>query len=250
MEGTKVLAWGDAARRLNTNTKEDIIYRDNFIKELERVYPKYKQNPNDKDVLEVLQGVTDYILNLVNSLKSSWLSLDKESSENSHSGVNLHFVFMVPTEWEHSMREDLIRPIFIAAGLISKSDYPNRLLFYTKLESIVQLIQHPKFGIEDKIRPSTQYIMCCTVQSEQGFIVKFNLFEFEHPTVGTGLNPTLVPHTSKSVTVNISFSKLRSDIKQFIEKLGVDEEYINNDNIDTVIQQFLSLEVTKKKEER
>lgn len=149
-ERTEMLAWGDKAlEHQNIGTDSDFVYMDNFMEELYRVYPKYKADINDKDALWVLQGVTDYILNLVNNLKTKYFETVEHENVNA---INSHFAFVIPTEWEYSIRQDVLRPMFVATGLISTKDHPNRLLFFTKLQSILLLIQHPKFGINERIK--------------------------------------------------------------------------------------------------
>ncbi|KAG2237884.1 hypothetical protein INT48_002188 [Thamnidium elegans] len=210
------------------------------MEEIQRVYPKYKKDPNDKDALEVLQSVTDFILHLANSLKATWSEVVGQENTNA---INLHFVFIVPTEWEYTIREDIIRPIFIAAGLISNTDHPNRLLLFTKLESVIQLIQHPKFGVTEKIKVSTQYIMCSAVQLEDSSIIKFDAFEFEHCGIGLSSSSTLVPRVSKSVTLKIDFKKVKTSLKKLIQEIGIPQENISDEGIESVIKRFLSMEV-------
>lgn len=240
---TNVLAWGNKAQELREKeTCCDTIYKDNFMEEIQRVYPKYTKDSNDKDALEVLQSVTDFILHLVNSLKTKWSEVVGQENTNA---INLHFVFIVPTEWSYKIREDLLRPIFIATGLISETDHVNRLLFFTKLESVIQLIQHPKFGIAEKIKISTQYIMCSAAQTEDDSIIKIDSFEFEHCSVGISSTSTLIPRLSKSVTVKVDFEQIKSGIKGLIRKTGVPEDILSDESIESVIQHFLSWEVNK-----
>lgn len=237
------MAWGNKAHELKEKgIGDDITYKDNFMGEIKRVYPKYKEDQNDKDALEVLQSVTDFILNLVNSIKATWSEVVRQENTNA---VNLHFVFIVPTEWEYKIREDIIRPIFIAAGLISRTDHPNRLLLFTKLESVIQLIQHPKFGVAEKIKVSTQYIMCSVSQIEDAYIVKFDAFEFEHCGVGLSSTSTLVPRVSKSVALKIDFKKVKTSLKKFIRGIGIPQDNISEDGIESIIRRFLSMEVKR-----
>lgn len=48
--------------------------------------------------------------------------------------ANCHFVVVVPFEWDEGIIEEIIRPIFVEANLISKADGPGRLLFVSKLD--------------------------------------------------------------------------------------------------------------------
>jgi hypothetical protein len=55
-----------------------------------------------------------------------------------------HYIFVVPTDWEHEIRDEIIRPVFRQAGFINDTDYPCRLLFYTKLDAL-------KFDLQNKL---------------------------------------------------------------------------------------------------
>lgn len=61
--------------------------------------------------------------------------MDKNVKQIEDTGA-LHYVFVVPSEWEEEIRQLFIRPIFILANLISKDDHKDRLLFCSDVESI------------------------------------------------------------------------------------------------------------------
>lgn len=187
------------------------------MNELHRIYPKYKADKNDKDALYVLQSVTDFILNLVISLRS------KSSGMVGHKTVsvnNFHFVFVVPTEWDYRIKQDILRPIFVATGLISEKDHPNRLLFFTKLESILQLIQHPRFGIHNRIEKSTQYLMCGLVQAEGTLLLNLCAFELKDCMVNTYTRFSLSSRVSKSEVVLIDFKEIQRTMETLLIKKG------------------------------
>jgi hypothetical protein len=60
------------------------------------------------------------------------------SERNPTKGKKWHFIFVVPNE----IRKEIVRPIFIKAGIINDIDHPSRLLFYTKLDALI-------FGLQD-----------------------------------------------------------------------------------------------------
>ncbi|KAG2232832.1 hypothetical protein INT48_005700 [Thamnidium elegans] len=61
--------------------------------------------------------------------------LIKESNQEIKDTGALHYMFIVPSEWEEEIREAIIRPVFVQANLISIGDHSDRLLFCSDLES-------------------------------------------------------------------------------------------------------------------
>lgn len=220
------------------------------MEELNRIYPKYKADPNDKDVLWVIQSVTDFILNLVNNLKTKWLETVGYETTNT---INFHFVFVVPTEWEYSIQQDILRPMFVATGLLSEKDHPNRLLFFTKLESILQLIQHPKFGINERIKKSTQYLMCGLVQAEDSLSLNLDAFEFKDCMVNTITKFTFSSRVSKSKLVVIDYKEIRGNMETLLIKKGfiavnsINEKDALQETTAFLLHQFLIREVNANK---
>lgn len=207
------------------------------MEELYRIYPKYKVDKNDRDVLNVLQSVTDYILNLVGNLKNKrFVSVEHKNTNV----VNYHYVFIIPTEWEYSIREDMLRPMFIASGLISETDHPNRLLFFTKLQSILQLIQHPKFQINNRIKKSTQYLMCGIVQAEDNLKLNFDAFEFKDSVANSSTVSTLGSRVSKSEILIIDHGQVRRNLEIFLAAKGfsADKADVLQETIQFLLRHF------------
>ncbi|KAG2198443.1 hypothetical protein INT47_009020 [Mucor saturninus] len=250
-ERTKVLSWGSKAResqRLESNSS-DIVYMDNFMNELYRVYPKYKVDKNDRDVLNVLQSVTDYILHLVNDIKTEHFVTEEHENANV---FKFHYVFIVPTEWEYSIREDMLRPMFITSGLISETDHPNRLLFFTKLQSILQLIQHPKFQISNRIKKSTQYLMCGIVQAEDSLRLNLDAFEFKDSVADSSTHSTLDSRVSKSEILIIDNEQVTRNLNVLLEGKGflVDEAAVLQETIQLLLRHFPITKIIKQQPEK
>lgn len=60
----------------------------------------------------------------------------------------VHYAFIVPSEWKKEIREELIRPIYIEAGLISEKDHSDRLLFISEVECIFYDLQKQHLDFE------------------------------------------------------------------------------------------------------
>lgn len=255
---TKVLDWGTSAlegKYLDTTTAavtaDETIYMDNFMNELHRIYPKFKIDPHDKDALMVIQGVTDFLLKMVSNLKTRWQ--EAVGQENTNSVIKFHFVLVVPTHWEYSIREDLLRPIFIATKLISRSDHPNRLLFFTKLDSILQLMQHPKylkqFRMHEPVRKSQQYLMCSLSMQEEKLVINLDSFELKDSILSSrSTNSTLIPRIFKSTCFTLDFGIIRSRIDTLLKSKVFDNDPLQvggnlNEITEVLLNRFLNIEV-------
>lgn len=221
---------------------------DNFMNELYRVYPKYKTNKNDKDALRVIQSVTDFLLNLLNDCRAK--------SSEIFDFETLHFAFVVPTEWDQDIQQDMLRPIFIKSGLISKKDHPNRLLFITKLESILQLIRHPRFGIHDRIEKSRQYLICSFVQAEEYLSINMDAFELKDSLVNASIKFTLSSRVSKSEFMILDYKDLRKNIKILLFNKGfystdsIENTELSQIVVDHLLNQYLRKVVSDKKKKK
>ncbi|KAG2233241.1 hypothetical protein INT48_001690 [Thamnidium elegans] len=121
---SNVLSWGDqSADYYEEDTVQIDVSR-------ERLYQLFKKGKDswDHDDLFTLTAVSDFIRLFVEELIED---LEGEIKD----GDALHYVLVVPSEWEEEIREVLIRPIFVRANLISKDDHQDRLLFCSDIES-------------------------------------------------------------------------------------------------------------------
>ncbi|KAI9330117.1 hypothetical protein BD770DRAFT_416615 [Pilaira anomala] len=53
----------------------------------------------------------------------------------------LHYALIMLSEWGYEIREELLRPIFIQSGHISKNDHLDRLIFLSDIDSIFYYFQ-------------------------------------------------------------------------------------------------------------
>jgi hypothetical protein len=83
----------------------------------------------------------------------------KESSNSERTGdKRYHYIFVVPTEWEHGIRDEVFLPIF-KAGLIKKDDHICRLLFYTDLDGILYSFQEDNRAQADVLKRNKRYML-------------------------------------------------------------------------------------------
>jgi hypothetical protein len=134
----------NAYSKMKSNFMKDDeeVYLDNFMNTLHGIYLKYGNDyRGEKDKLDAIT------LQLV----AEFLRKNAEYHENYAAGkmdFNCYYLFVVPVEWEDAMKEEIIRPLFIAAGLINANDHACRLLFPNRLECISEWFQdHYNTGV-------------------------------------------------------------------------------------------------------
>ncbi|GAA5808560.1 hypothetical protein MFLAVUS_001951 [Mucor flavus] len=141
----------------------------------------------------------------------------------------LHYVFVVPSEWEEEIREVLIRPIFVRANLILKDDHKDRLLFCTDVESIYYYIARNQYIGDTKLSRST-IISVIEVVEESKVSIKLHSILTENPLFDFSnslLFPKLVGSNLSSLTAN----NVKNGIREFIKikfSFNAQEETIQN----------------------
>jgi hypothetical protein len=78
--------------------------------ELYRIYQKEKKDRDENDRL-IQMGFSMALRNVIHKELSNLKPVDDRI---------YHYIFVVPTEWEHGIRDEMIRPMFHEAGLIEK----------------------------------------------------------------------------------------------------------------------------------
>ncbi|KAG2231931.1 hypothetical protein INT48_001445 [Thamnidium elegans] len=195
-----MLSWGDP---LFEKDDKSHIRITNFRDGLYHAFKKGKDNMDEDDKF------------LVKTV-SKYLSLVFEEYNLKYKVTGGHnYVFVVPSEWEEEIREDLIRPIFISAGLISKEDHKDRLLFLTDLECIF-------YNSEDS--DITKYLSNrgkTTVLCRLSFI-EYDIASIKLNSVSTASNlfddpyPLLFPNVLQSSTTYMAISDIKSSINLFL----------------------------------
>ncbi|KAG2201453.1 hypothetical protein INT47_001502 [Mucor saturninus] len=121
------------------------------------------------------------------------------------SRLDLHFVFTLPTSWDYEMQNNLIRPLFIQAGLINEKDHNDRLLFFSKLDLAYQSIKYYYQECHDhmKLKIGKQYAIC-SLDYDDGVSVDLELFSVRYP-LSTATDNEYVPLSLKSVSFTFPF---------------------------------------------
>ncbi|KAI9273930.1 hypothetical protein EDC94DRAFT_113843 [Helicostylum pulchrum] len=216
---SKVSSWG----RKRDSEDEDTVQIDISEKRLHRLFKKGKDSWNQDDLF-FFKAVSDFL----------YLSV-KELMRQENRGLNqvkntdaLHYVFVVPSEWEEEIREVLIRPIFVQANLISKDDHKDRLLFRTDIESIYYYVTQYQ---HDNLKLSRNSIIgVIDVVEESKVSIKLNSILTGNPIFDFS-NSLLFPKLVASNSTFLTNNDVKNGIKEFIKiKFSFDaqEETIQN----------------------
>ncbi|KAI9359865.1 hypothetical protein BD770DRAFT_471686 [Pilaira anomala] len=199
---TKVLGWSHWDMDENN---EDQVKIDNFMEGIYQVFQKDESNRN-KDDLFLIQAMSDLLRLAVEKVLK-----DAESViENLDA---LHYVFVVPSEWEEGIRNDLIRPIFFRSGLIAKDDHSDRLLFFSDIETIFYELQDSNKEIFQR----GQHTLLCKVTAVdyEKTIIQLNLIQTWNPLFDIP-NSKLFPRVIRSITSVIGAEELKTNLKLFL----------------------------------
>lgn len=196
-------------RRRSEEDKEQIFYVDNIFIRLNDVYLKKKQSYYESDVHDrmILSGVTMFLQQLKKDCP-----LDKSVTHKTY--LYYHFAITIPTYWDHGIREELLRPLFIQAGLISEDDHHDKLLIFTQLESNFRYLQslHYDARMNTKIGNGRQYIMYGLRFIGNNLIMTMNFFSAHYPPVTT-VDDNYVTKVLKSVHFTVLLDSKRTDGK-------------------------------------
>ncbi|KAI8058903.1 hypothetical protein BDF21DRAFT_403529 [Thamnidium elegans] len=222
---SNVLSWGD--QNVDDN-KQDTVQIDVSREKLYQLFNKGKDSW-DQDDLFTLKAVSDFIRLLIEKLI-------KDSREIKESGA-LHYVFVVPLEWEEEIREVLIRPIFVQANLISKDDHQDRLLFCSEIESAYYYLSDPKNNCFTEMTRNTILGRIVAVEENQ-VSIKLDLISIGNPLFdfsGSVTRPKIMNSNAMSLTsddvkngirefikTELSFDAQESTIQNIMEDLGND----------------------------
>lgn len=184
-----------------------------FFVRLESI--QYKKIQDDKDKF-FIRSVSEYLELLVNDHKET---LEKQIG---NPRISFHYVFVVPTKWNFSIRKNVLRPIFIQAKLISKQDHEDRILFFTQLESIFQLIQSKEY----KKKPSTiqkfkqggQHIICKTSIGHETLSATVDIIQAEYSRLDM-TDATLVPRLLYSTNISMCNYDTKNAMKDYLKHI-------------------------------
>jgi hypothetical protein len=212
---------------------DEEVYLDNFKNTLHSIYLKYGNNyrgEKDKEDAITLQLVAQFLRKYVKNI---------EQHTYRNTDFNCYYLFVVPVEWEDAMKEEIIRPLFIAAGLINANDHDCRLLFLNRLECISEWFQDLyNMGVRrhsgyDKLVKGQQYLSCTLrLTAAKNISINWDMFELKArftETVGSRLTTT--PRVSKSMFLEIDpMGIVRKKLAELLKRWGLSEEYLNQDS--------------------
>ncbi|KAI8067200.1 hypothetical protein BDF21DRAFT_496137 [Thamnidium elegans] len=223
---SNVLSWGNQSVDDN---EEDTVQIDVSREKLYQLFEKGKDSW-DQDDLFTLTAVSDFIRLSVEAL------IKKLKGEIKDSGA-LHYVFVVPSEWEGEIREVLIRPIFVQANLISKDDHQDRILFCSDIESIYYSLSDPEDVYFTEMTRNMIFGRIVTVEEDQ-VSIKLDLILIGNPLFDFSgsvtrpkiMNPKEMSLTSDDVKngirelvkIKFSFDAQEDTILNIMEELGND----------------------------
>ncbi|KAI9263651.1 hypothetical protein EDC94DRAFT_85884 [Helicostylum pulchrum] len=168
----------------------------------------------DEDTI-VIKGFCDKFYALFKKDKETWneddMFLKKAVSDYLPLGMKesidlFHYAFIVPSEWEEEIREDIIRPIFVQSGLISNEDHQDRLLFFSDIESMFY---------NRSFERGENTILCRLSPDEGKITVKFDLIQ-TMSTLYDFPNAKLFPKVMKSSSVSVIADDIEDRIAEFL----------------------------------
>ncbi|KAG2233237.1 hypothetical protein INT48_001686 [Thamnidium elegans] len=198
------LSWGD--RSVDDN-EQDTVQIDVSRDKLYQLFKKGKDSW-DQDDLFTLTAVSDFI-------RLSVEKLIEDSKEGIKDSDALHYLFIVPSEWEEEIREVLIRPIFVQANLISKDDHQDRLLFCSEIESAYYYLSDPKNNCFTEMTHNTILGRIVTVEENQ-VLIKLDLILIGNPLFDFSGSVTR-PKIMNSNAMFLTSDDVKNSIREFIK---------------------------------
>lgn len=230
-QSEKMLYWGDEAKKHVEEKFEGVCILTNFLSNLYRIYQKKKEDRNSEDLL-VLKIIGIFFklmfVKLINNLTSNKEMLIAQIITTS----NFYYAFIVPTEWDHTIREEIIRQIFIEANLLDKTDHSGRLLFLTRLDcSLGSDHRLYDFAIRDNenvcdlanYKKDIHYLFLETDMTvEDAVTIKCDAFEsFNSPSVNYVLGLFMSPEISKSEFFEVPLKQfLKAELSELLVERG------------------------------
>ncbi|GAA5800281.1 hypothetical protein HPULCUR_005707 [Helicostylum pulchrum] len=177
---------------------ENTIVIKGFHDKLYALFKKDKETWDEEDTF-LMKAVSDYLpLAIDSTIRERKLEIE--------SLALFHYAFIVPSEWEEEIREDIIRPLFVLSGLISNEDHQDRLLFFSDIESI---FYHFSFERGENT------IVYRLSPDEGKAIVKFDLIQTSS-TLYNFPNAKLFPKVMKSSSVSVTADDIEDRIAEFL----------------------------------
>ncbi|KAI9259795.1 hypothetical protein EDC94DRAFT_153832 [Helicostylum pulchrum] len=172
---------------------------------------KGKDNWDENDKLlmqEILSFLSLEVKNSIADSKNSLTSLEA-----------LHYAFIVPYQWTETMREEILRPMFIQSGLITSEDHQDRLLFFTDIESICYNLQKSSTTRNPFKRGQNSVFCRFSCHNENEILIKLNLIQTTN-NLSNFSGSMLFPRVMNSDSLSISADYIKASLKSLLtEKL-------------------------------
>jgi hypothetical protein len=255
-----ISSWGEHCKNKLDKVRGDERYMDEFLSELHRIFLKSDSDWNENDTL-ILKVVANF-LQLLANVATEEITKQQRNARGFDESVNFHFVFVLPNQCAYDFSDKIIRPIFIASGLISETDHLNRLLVFTELDcSLQQLFRSPHsyyycftndkhFNAKRDLKKGAPYLLCnFDVTVADGlFVLSSDAFEFQSSlAAGDSFDTGLIPKPFVSTIPKISFDKrvetsllnLLNSKEDFDENQGSLQEEGILENIILIMMRYL-----------
>ncbi|KAI8078618.1 hypothetical protein BDF21DRAFT_494319 [Thamnidium elegans] len=225
-----ISSWGDCDVKSDT---DDSVKINKFTEKLYQLFKKDRDCWSQDDTF-LLQAISDF-------MRLSIEQLIKESKELKVTR-DLHYILVVPSEWEEDIREDVIQPIFIQANLISKNDHKDRILFCSDLESFYY------YTSTFFHKPAKDTVLCrLTPIKKNRVLIKLDLVSSINSLFDFS-DSLLFPKVVNSNSLDLSISHIKDSIRALLKNtlfLSIREE-----NLERIIEAiFSSISYTKDKNE-
>lgn len=185
------------------------FYVHNVFMELYNIFSKAQQTPHKNEMHEnaVKQGV-------IRLLQDEVKLYDKRSN---CSDVNyLHYVLNLPTNWDEGIRDSMIRPLFIQAGLINQNDIPDKLIFLTRLKSTFEYFHD--FKDDMKIEVGQQHAVC-SLDFDDKLHVDLDLVSVHYPSSSSVDSKYVIKSLNPiNFTIPLESKDLKTRIKDCLER--------------------------------
>ncbi|KAI7896270.1 uncharacterized protein EV154DRAFT_492850 [Mucor mucedo] len=230
-----ILAYGESADiRKKEEDREHIFYVDNILVKLNEIYIKTKQHDyiNDAHVTLLQKAMVTLLQHARDDFTFKQIPND-----------GFHYVISLPTFWDFEIRDKVIRPLYIQAGLINEEDDHDRLLFFTELESNFRYVQcNSLFNGKTRVRLkyNKKYILFVTKFTPNKCFVTLDLVSAHYPHLDSGLFID-VAKSLKSVRFTVPFgTKLEKYIQLRLKDKGTNMNPIKDALLKDLIRQYKS----------
>ncbi|GAA5809941.1 hypothetical protein MFLAVUS_003356 [Mucor flavus] len=138
-----------------------------------------------------------------------------------------HYAFILPSEWEKEIRENLLRPMFIQGDLLHEGDHEDRLLFFSDIECICYRLENINNDNHYFERGNDAIICRFAPIENDNFLVKLDLVHTMNPLYNFP-NSRLFPKVKRSSSFYIDDTDIQCCIKSFLEEklLPIDQDHV------------------------